>query len=264
MKFLVAIGLVLCGSLEAASQTLVLKAGSTLPVSVTVDERIHSGPLHSIQYMGGLVSCEMPPPGTDKDLACPTFGVAFTIKKRLETSAELRTLLQGKPAARVSESADEFRLQDDRKLSYRKGELEFQLDISSYFLPGTGIRHQWSGETATSDVLFVISETCDDLQDCRSGLWFFSVLKDPSAKGKYAAFRSSLVPLLGKVDWPKLEAAGYGLQVVEASLAIVLPFEGTGVPVVAWVATFVENAQTGITELRFDVHPAEWSDLKKE
>lgn len=265
MKYLVAIGLMICSGLEAATGILVLRSGNPLPAQVDIDQRVHPGQLHSMQFMGGLISCEMPPPGTAKDLLCPAFGVAFVVRNGLEVSPELRPLLQVRPLSRISETGNTFRLQDDRKLSYKRGELEFQLDISSYFLPGTTIRHQWPSESATSDVLFVVAETCDDLQKCRSGLWFFSIVKDPSARAKYAAFRPSLVPLLGQVDWAKLEAAeGYGLQEVGDRLAIVLPFEGTGVPVVSWVAGFVESSQTGITELRYTVHAAEWSDPKQE
>lgn len=163
------------------------------------------------------------------------------------------------------ESSTNFWLDPNRKLRYRSSGLDFSLDISSYFLPGTVVHQQWRAEIGNSDLLFLVAETCDTTLDCRSGLWTFAIRKEIPKNSPYVGYKPSLVPLLGKIDWRKLETEkGLGLHKVGERFAFLLPVAGAGSPVVAWVANIVERPTVGVVEVRFDVYPAEWAVAKKE
>lgn len=265
MKSLMVIGVLICAGIVAAEETLVLRPGYTLPVSVYFDKRVEPGAFPSLQYFGGTLSCEMPPPGSETGLHCPTFGASFSLKENLESDSELEQVLHQVPEVKSEESPPNFWMEPDRRLRYRNGRLDFSVDLSSYFLSGTVIHHQWKGETAHSDLLFLVAETCGENLDCRSGLWLFSVFKDKSGKNRYMGFRPALVPLLGKIDWRKLEKdKGFGLHRVGERFAILLPVAGAGAPVVAWVASLADNNDVGVVDVRYDVYPAEWATSKEE
>ena len=265
MKSLMVLGVLICAGIVAAQEILVLRPGYTLPVSVYFDKRVEPGSFRSLQYFGGTLSCDMPPPGTETGLPCPTFGASFSLKENLESDSELEKVLRQTPDVKSEDSPPSFWMEPDRKLRYRNGSLDYSIDLSSYFLPGTIIHHQWKGETPHSDLLFLVAETCPENLDCRSGLWLFSVFKDKSGTSRNMSFRPALVPLIGRVDWRKLEKGhGFGLHKVDEKFAILLPVAGAGAPVVAWVASLSDNNNAGVVDVRYDVYPAEWAAAKQE
>lgn len=264
MKKLLVIGLLLLAGTVAAEESTVLKPGRALGVSVSFDKRLAPASIHSLQYFGGTLSCEMAPPGTETGVPCPEFSGTFAVKENLGTDLDLEKVLRRTPGVNGEESPKNFWLDPDRKLRYRSGGFDFSLDISSYFLPGTVIHHQWRADAAHSDLLFLVAETCDEILDCRSALWFFSILRDTTAKSRRLSFKPSLVPLLGQVDWQKLEKGqGFGLHAVGERFVILLPVTGAGTPVIAWAANFRDSWPVGVVELRFDVYPAEWAANKE-
>lgn len=266
MKSLLAIGIAIFACLDSAAAIPALRPGSALKTSVTLDQRTFAGESpHSLQYMSGLIACEMPPPGTEKGMICPTFGVTFSARERLVVAPDLGEQLHQMMDPEKVALPTSLMLDSDWKLHYTTAGLEFELDIGRYFLPNTVIRKQWSVETGTSDAVFLVSETCDDLQGCRDGLWFIAIDRRNYSLKSLPVFNPSAVTLLAKVDWRQLETGkGFAPRTVGDRLVVFLPLEGGPVPVVAWVASFVEHPDNGILELRYEVYPANWPIPKQE
>ncbi len=257
MRNLLVLGLLSCAVIASAEETGVLRPGYALGVSVTFDKQLDPGPIYPLQYLGGILSCEMAPPGTETGLPCPEFSAFFAVKDNLGANSELEEVLRHVPETFGEDSPKNFWLDPDRKLRYRSGDSQFSLDISSYFLPGTVVHQQWKAETDKSDLLFLVAETCDAALDCRSGLWLFSIQKGIPKNTRHVSYRPWLAPLLGKVDGRKLATEkAFGLHKVGERFAILVPVAGAGAPVVAWVANIVESSSIGVRELGFDVYPA--------
>ncbi len=234
-----------------------LRPGMPLSTAVQLDSRTIGGePPPSIQYMSGLVACEMAPPGRDTEPICPAFAVVSSVAERLEIPSDL-----GEP----SPAAGSFSLDSQRKLRYGPAGIQLELDISRFFLPGTVVRHQWPIATATSDAFFLLTETCNEIQGCRDGLWFFAIDRQTDYRSSWLDVRPSVVALPYRVDWRRLETeSGFGPRNLGDRRLVVLPLQGGPAPVAVWAASFKEHPSNGILELLYEVYPLSGSIPGKE
>lgn len=233
-----------------------LRQGNMLMnATLIVPKAVYPHELNPVEYMTGVLSCVVPPPGTSGDQDCPNFAVSFYPRDNMDPSATLTALLEHPVPQADSVPARQFRVEPGNQLVFEATSTVYQLSLDRLFLPVTSVKHQWMTKTEKNHLLFLVTETCDSEVPCRAGLWIFAL--PTRVEGRASAYVTSvLVPLLNPVSWGKLDQGSIaGLYQWEDRFALVLPM-AENAPVVAWMVKFREPDFGGpINIAHFEAHP---------